>query len=231
MKIYLGFDGKEDMAYKVAEHSITRRASRLADIEPLSRFTLSPAFKRPVRTQDGRLWCPISDAPMSTDFAIARFAVPFLSSSGWALFADGDIVCQADIAELFALADPEYAVMVVQHPRLSDIGVKMDGQLQIPYARKNWSSVVLWNCSHPANKRLTRDIYCSWKGWMLHAFGWLKDEEIGALPPEWNVLVGVQEIPKDPKILHYTLGGPWCGVKDPLGAWDRERAHMAGDTE
>lgn len=149
---------------------------------------------------------------MSTEFAISRFCVPFLQEHGWALFTDCDIVCWSDINELFAWADPKYAVMVVkQKGGLQSLtSVKMDRQVNLYYDRKNWSSVVLWNCEHPANKGLTLLRLNQWPGRDLHAFKWLKEEEIGELPQEWNWLVNVT--PGEPKregIWHYTLGGPW----------------------
>src|SRR5205823_1871133 len=127
-----------------------------------------------------------SDAPMSTEFAISRFCVPFLQSEGWAVFADCDILCWSDINELFALANDKYAVMVVQHKPLSDTGVKMDGQMQTIYNCKNWSSLVLWNCGHPANQRLNLEKLNTWPGRHLHAFKWLQNGEIGELPEYWN---------------------------------------------
>lgn len=181
---------------------------------------------------------------MATEFAVSRFCVPFLAKSGWALFVDSDIVCQADILELFQLAaDPDsqkHAIMVVKHQQAKGPAIKMDGQLQTFYARKNWSSVVLWNCDHPAHKALTRAALNEWPGRDLHAFKWLKDEDIGELAPRWNQLVGVettvrfggrefpQEFPSSlPGILHFTLGGPWLpdwkgGPLDDV--WLREAA-------
>lgn len=146
---------------------------------------------------------------MATEFAISRFCVPFLQKSGWALFVDCDIVCLDDIENLFALADPQYAVMVVKHNQESGAVTKMDGQVQTYYSRKNWSSVMLFNCGHPSHQNLTLEALNTWPGRDLHAFKWLKDDEIGALPTEWNWLVGVQEQPHKPKIAHFTLGGPW----------------------
>lgn len=149
---------------------------------------------------------------MATEFAISRFCVPFLQHNGWALFVDCDIVCLADIRELFALADDRYAVMVVKHKQESGPETKMDGQAQTYYSRKNWSSVMLFNCGHPSHERLSQEDLNTWPGRDLHAFNWLEDEVIGELPAEWNWLVNVEPDMERPKIAHFTLGGPW--IKD-----------------
>jgi hypothetical protein len=218
LQIYMGHDLREQMAYDVARESIRKRSSGPLGIMPLMLKHLEGILTRPIEERDGRMWDPISEAPMSTEFAISRFCVPFLQKSGWALFVDCDIICWSDIAELFALADDKYAVMVVKHghiaPILKNTGpavwIKMDGQAQSYYERKNWSSVVLWNCGHPANKRLTQEALNGLPGRDLHAFCWLRDDQIGELPQEWNWLVLVT--PGEPEkkgIWHYTLGGPW----------------------
>lgn len=157
----------------------------------------------------GTLFDDISGAPMSTEFAITRFFVPLLQHRGWALFVDCDVVFLADVAELLGLANNEYAVMCVQHGALDAEGTKMDGQIQLPYKRKNWSSVMLFNCDHPANRRLTLDLLNQAPGRDLHRFCWLDDADIGALPATWNWLVDVQPRPSVPKLAHYTRGGPW----------------------
>jgi len=93
----------------------------------------------------------------------------------------------------------------------------MDGQVQTVYPRKNWSSMVLWNCAHPKNKILTPELLNKETPQFLHRFSWLEDEDIGSLPHEYNWLVGWYKEPKDgaPKILHYTEGGPWFdGYRD-----------------
>jgi len=208
LSIFLGYDSREYVAYQVAEFSIRRRTSAPILITPLVLSHLGHVMHRPIECRDGKLWCPISEAPMATEFAISRFCVPFLQREGWALFADCDILCLADIAELFALADPRYAVMLVKHQQESGAGVKMDNQAQLYYARKNWSSVVLWNIKHLSNAKLTIEALNSWPGRDLHAFRWLADNEIGELPPEWNHLVGVNQPVANPKLLHFTLGTP-----------------------
>ncbi|MDP2141276.1 MAG: hypothetical protein Q8L20_10740 [Gammaproteobacteria bacterium] len=113
------------------------------------------------------------------------------------------------MADLFALADPDKAVMVVKHQQPETEKTKMDGQEQTFYPRKNWSSVMLWNCDHPANHRLSLQDVNERPGRDLHRFYWLNDSEIGELPAEFNWLVNVQPKPVTPKIAHFTLGGPF----------------------
>jgi len=154
LTIYLGFDSRERPAYDVARSSLLQRTHpRNAEVVALQLGSalLAPILKRPIEKRDGKLWCPISEAPMATEFAISRFCVPFLQKKGWALFADCDILCRADIAELFALADDRYAVMAVKHGKLEGAGAKMDGQVQTVYPRSTIlpTSVSPWTCSTP----------------------------------------------------------------------------------
>jgi hypothetical protein len=219
--IYLGVDHREPKSLCAAVNSL-RAVSRwaapvLLDSERLAARGL---LARP-QDRRGQLYDLISNAPCSTDFAISRFLVPILHQSGWALFADSDVVFLRDVRELFDLADPAKAVMVVQHENGHEPGSKMDGQAQVLYARKNWSSVMLFNCDHPANERLTLHEVNARPGRWLHRFGWLADSEIGALPAEWNWLVGVQPRPRAPAIAHYTLGTPELGGTEEVDLWWR----------
>ena len=212
--IYLGFDYRERLAHDVARLSILRHTDpKFCRIVPLEidLELVAPLLQRPIEIRDGQMWDVRSDAPQSTEFAISRFLVPFLQKhKGWAAFMDCDIVVQADVQELFALADPKYAVMVVKHDYQPAETAKMDNCIQTAYPRKNWSSVCLWNCEHPANKKLTLEMVNNLPGRDLHRFCWLEDTEIGTLPAEWNHLVGAAPMGADAaKILHYTLGGPW----------------------
>lgn len=210
-RVFVGFDAAEMVACNVAMTSLFQHTSRDAiRVERLSRLSLWGRYTRETtRMPSGQLYDELSDAPMSTDHAIARFFVPLLMEySGWALFTDGDVLFRDDIRQLFALADPAYAVQVVQHAPILDEAPKKDGQIQQAYPRKNWSSVILWNCGHPANRALTLDVLNTWPGRDLHAFRWLSDAQIGALPARWNVLIGEHEPPPDTAIAHYTLGVP-----------------------
>lgn len=214
--IYIGYDPRETETFAVCRHTLRKHASDI----PIHSICLDEMrdaglYWRETETRDGRLWCPISQAPMSTEFAISRFLTPILAKAafqqGWALFMDCDVLARDDVDELFAEADPTKAVMCVQHSHTPPEGVKMDGQLQTLYARKNWSSVVLYNLSHPANRKLTAGMVNTLPGRDLHRFCWLENDEIGALGPEWNYLVGYTKRHEsfDPKLVHFTEGGPW----------------------
>ena len=209
MRVYIGSDSRERRAYAVAEKSLRRRASIPVEVTPLcaNRLAATGLLNRPTDHRGG-LYDLHSNAPASTEFAISRFLVPHLAQAGWVLFVDSDVVFLADVAELFALADPQYAVMVVKHRYEPATGTKMDGQVQTAYPRKCWSSVMLVNASHPANDRLSLWDVNQRPGRYLHGFGWLNDREIGCLPREWNWLVGETPMPLEPKLAHFTAGTP-----------------------
>jgi lipopolysaccharide biosynthesis glycosyltransferase len=162
------------------------------------------------RNVNGQKYDALDYKPFSTDFAFTRFLVPALSLyDGWALFCDCDFLFTADLGELFSLADPHYAVYCVKHRHVPLESEKMDGVAQTRYYRKNWSSLVLWNCQHPANGLLTLDCVNKMPGQWLHAFSWLKDGQIGELPHDWNHLVGYDTVPAEtPRGIHFTSGIP-----------------------
>jgi hypothetical protein len=219
--VFIGFDSRQPEAFAVCRHSLHRHLNLAGNPLMLNTRTYclelgalraAGLYWRPttVRASDGQLWDDISGAPMSTEFAITRFLVPHLTGrAGWALFHDCDMLWRTDPRRLFALADPQYAVQVVKHEYDPPAGVKMDGQAQTRYQRKNWSSVMLFNCAHPSNARLDLDMVNSRPGRELHAFCWLKDEEIGTLGTEWNWLPGHSDPTADPDLIHWTEGGPW----------------------
>lgn len=221
MKLYIGHDRRESDAYAVADRSAR---SFGCSPEPLfeSRLRRAGMLTRPVDTR-GQAWDFASGAPQSTDFANARFFVPLLAHSGLALFVDCDVLFMADPREMLAGLVPGKAVYCVQHPPFASVSSlvsrtapkdasgapgKMDGQAQTVYPRKLWSSVMLFDCDHPANARLNLTTLNAWPGRELHAFAWLADDELGALPAEANWLVGLQPKPEKPIIAHYTLGTP-----------------------
>lgn len=208
--VWIGFDPREAAAFAVCRNSITRWLTQPVPVRGivLSELQRAGLYYRPIERRGDQLWDPISEAPMSTEFAISRFFTPVLAKSGWAVFMDCDILCRGSLARLFELADPKYAVMCVKHEHVPNYSVKMDGQAQTRYARKNWSSVMLFNCDHESNKALTVKMLNMVPGRDLHRFCWLNDEEIGELPPVWNYLVGHTKTDGDPQLVHFTDGIP-----------------------
>ena len=201
MKIFVGWDSREDIAYQVCKHSIVSKQPN-AEVIPLRQNDMRAS----------NLYWRDVDKLASTEFTFTRFLIPELMNfNGWALFMDCDMILTTDIKELFDQADDRYAVMCVHHDYTPREGVKMDGQKQTVYPRKNWSSVMLINCGHPSNRVLDRELVNDPEigGAYLHRFSWLKDEEIGELDHTWNYLVGVYNDIDTPKLIHYTEGGPW----------------------
>jgi lipopolysaccharide biosynthesis glycosyltransferase len=182
-------------------------------------------YTRPTTTENGRLIDVLSrrsdyDGAMSTEFAISRFLVPEVvrrqslkqRDDRLALFVDADVLALGNLDRLFgeAIDQGSKAVYVVKHNFNPPEGTKMDGQVQTRYFRKNWSSVMLFNVDHVANRRLTLELINTAPGRDLHAFCWLEDEDIGELDPKWNYLVGfhtLEQVPR-PQLVHFTDGIP-----------------------
>lgn len=200
--IYVGYDSREAIAYDVCRHSLLARSSVPIAVHPLVQAEL----------RERGLYRRERDALASTEFTYTRFLVPALNQyRGWAIFCDCDFLWLGDVAELIALRDDRYGVMCVHHDHQPTETVKMDGAVQTRYRRKNWSSLVLWNCGHPANTGLTPEVVNRESGAFLHQFQWLADNLIGAVPETWNWLEGWNRRPATgaPKVVHYTRGGPW----------------------
>ena len=145
----------------------------------------------------------------SNGFIYSRFLVPWLCRfDGWAIYADGDMLMRGDIAELWAERDRSKAVKCVWHDYKTKAARKYLGATNEDYPRKNWSSLILWNCGHPANQALTPELVMHRPGSYLHRFEWLANHEIGQLSKGWNWLVGEYDHNPYAQLYHYTLGTP-----------------------
>lgn len=205
-KIFIGYDPREHSAYEVCRHSLLKRSSIPLEIKPIVQSEL--------RIQN--LYWRERGPTESTEFSFTRFLTPYLAGyKGWALFVDCDFLYLDDIALLLSMVDPKYAVMCVKHVYVPKESTKMDGAVQTVYPRKNWSSMVLYNCGHEKNKILNPELISKETGAFLHRFMWLEDDEIGEVPFVWNFLVGHNKMDENdlantyPKAIHYTMGGPW----------------------
>lgn len=200
IKLFCGYDHREAVALYSFIQSVVARTTGPVSFIPLTG-----------QQRDG-----------TNAFTYERFLVPHLCGyEGWAVWADGDMTCLADISELWDRRDPGYAVQVVKHDYKTRYPIKYRGQPNRDYPRKNWSSLILWNCGHASNGVLSPQYVDRASGAELHRFAWLKDDEIGGLPAEWNWLALEQDYNPNAKLVHHTIGIPL----DPLcrlDPWTKE---------
>lgn len=212
-QVYIGWDPRDHLAYKVACRSLLAHASVPINITPLVERDLrrDGAYWRPYSVQgSGQRIDAIDGRPYSTEFTFTRFLVPHLEAfeDRWVLFCDADVMFRDDVALLWEEAEkhPTKAVLCVQHDHKPREAIKMDGVAQSRYPRKNWSSVMMM---HPARCcTLTVEEVNSWSGRDLHGLKWIDDAEIGPLPERWNWLEGHHHPGSNPALVHYTRGTP-----------------------
>ena len=218
LNIFAGFDQVEAVAYHTLCHSILSRSSKPVSITPVKISMLEGIYNRK------------RDQKQSNEFSFTRFLVPYLMGyKGHALFMDCDMLVRTDINELFELRDNTKSVQVVKHDYTPKDRTKFLGTTQYQYPRKNWSSVMLFNCSHYHCRKLTPEYVNTATGMDLHRFKWTEDRYIGELSKDWNHLVSEYDPNPDAKIVHYTVGGPYfdeymhCEYSDE---WFEERSLM-----
>jgi lipopolysaccharide biosynthesis glycosyltransferase len=215
IRVFIGFDPREAIAYHVCANSIIRHSSKPIAFTALALNNLQDY-------EEGH-----TDG--SNQFIYSRFLVPHLMEyNGWAIFMDGDMLVRDDIEKLWALRDDSKAVMVVKHDYQTKLTEKYLGSKNENYPRKNWSSVILWNCGHEANKAVTPEFVQNATGAQVHRFTWLTDDLIGELPNVWNWLPDEFGANPEAKLLHYTLGTPSFHdfATTPMGdEWHRERIY------
>ena len=216
IKVFIGYDENETVAFHVLAHSIMRHASKPVEIVPVVKSHMSAFYTRERSGLE------------STDFSFTRFLAPYLCDyKGWAIFTDCDMLVTADIAELWALRDDKYAVMCTKHDYQPVGDTKFLGQVQTKYEKKNWSSVMMFNNARCT--ALTPEVVSTETGLFLHQFKWLgNDDLIGSLPLSWNYLVGEhQSASRMPELIHNTLGGPYFEKYRDCEFADLWRAELA----
>lgn len=222
LRVFIGWDSREPLAFAVCAHSILRRASKPVTIIPMVRGHYEGIYTR--------------DPNGTTEFSLTRFLVPYLSGyEGISVFMDCDMLVLADIHDLVHEATKlnqfggprafdSCAVSVVKHDYQPKMEAKATGQ-QTAYPKKNWSSVMVFN--NERCKALTPLFVNCAEPAALHRFAWA--ESVGDLSLEWNWLVGEYEPNPGAWILHYTLGAP-CYQQyancDHADLWWAEYRHM-----
>ena len=214
--IFIGYDPREAIAFHACHNSIIRHSSHPVSVSALALNILKDYEEKHT---DG-----------SNHFIYSRFLVPHLMNyKGWAIFIDGDMILRDDIDKLWNLRDESKAVMVVKHDYKTKMTEKYLGSKNEDYPRKNWSSVILWNCTHQANSIVTPEFIQNSTGAQVHRFSWLSDDLIGELPMEWNWLDVEYEWNPLAKLVHYTLGTPcfheFADRGDFSDEWHRERIY------
>jgi hypothetical protein len=220
IRVFIGYDSREAVAYDVLAHSIQNRASQPVSITPVKLDQLKDVFHRE------------RNPLQSTEFSFSRFLVPWMCGfQGWAVFMDCDMLVLDDIARLWKLRDERFAVQVVKHTHVPKEEVKFLDAVQTKYEKKNWSSVMLMNCARCT--ALTPEFVNSATGLQLHQFKWLEgDQLIGEIPSQWNHLVGFDAPRRDASLVHYTIGGPYFEEYrgcEYTAEWFAERDHMVAD--
>lgn len=201
LKIFIGYDSREKIAYHVLSQSIISNSSIPVSINPINLENIKKFYRRKKASLH------------STEFSISRFLTPFLSNfEGYSLYMDCDFVMLGDIANLLKKIkkDKSKVIWCVKHKDYSKNNKsksKFLNEKQLPYKKKNWSSFMIFNNSKC--KILKPKLVEKASGLYLHQFKWTKESYIGNLPANWNVLVGVQKLPKKINAIHYTLGGPY----------------------
>lgn len=228
IRVFIGYDSREAVAFDVLAHSIQARASHPVSITPVKLEQLGGIFRRE------------RNPLQSTEFSFSRFLTPYLCDyRGWAIFMDCDMLVLDDIAKLWKLRDERYAVQVVKHVHVPKEEVKFLNAVQTKYEKKNWSSVMLMNCAKCT--ALTPEFVNGATGLELHQFKWLEgDHLIGEIPHRWNHLVGFDPPRADPGLVHFTIGGPyfdeyrdcehakeWFAERDAMVSKPEQRAKVA----
>jgi len=219
IRIFIGFDPRETIGFHVLSQSIHSRCSQPVSITPIA------------LSQLGSLMSRERNSLQSTDFSFSRFLTPYLCNyDGWAIFMDCDMLVLEDIKHLWDLKNDKFAVQVVKHDHKPTEKKKFLDQTQSQYEKKNWSSVILFNCKKCKN--LTPNYVNTASGLDLHRFRWLDNEDlIGDIPHKWNHLANYDEKVPSSQIanIHYTSGGPYFDDyinTDYADEWKEEQKKM-----
>jgi lipopolysaccharide biosynthesis glycosyltransferase len=218
IRIFIGYDPSESIAWHVLTHSILTHSTSPVSFIPVAKSHIKHLYDKPKKGYE------------STEFSMTRFLVPYLSEyKGWSIFLDCDMIVTTDITELWDLQDDNYAVMCTKHEYTPNTEYKFLNQKQTKYNKKNWSSVMLFN--NAKCRQLTPSVVNNESGMFLHQFKWIDNEDIGSIPLEWNFLVGEQQVsPLLPKLIHYTLGGPYFkdyNKVDYACEWNEQLEYMS----
>ena len=211
--LFCGYDERESIGFAVFAHSVIARATQPVALIPLSSMGMAEG---------------------TNTFTKSRFLVPYLMGfKGRAIFVDAsDMLMRGDVAQIDAQFSSDFAVQVVQHKdyqtrnRVKYVGTGMEA-VNKDYPRKNWASVMLFNCEHPVWQDMTPATIAATPMAELLSLEFC-GEDVGMLHPKWNRLVDEGQ-PSSGKVLHWTAGIPaFERYRDAPAAelWEAERKAM-----
>lgn len=226
LHIFIGYDERERMPFKVAKHSIETNTSHPVVVHKLEHRSLreQKLFTREwLITKEGQYVDVLDQKPFSTQFSFSRFLVPELwrrltePKHPLCIFVDCDFVFTKDIKLLIeqvldsAATNQDAKVYCVKHDYDPQNKLKMDQMQQTRYNKKLWTSLMVFDMDRLPKDVLTPNQVNTFTGRELHQFFWLENEnEIGALPESWNFIPNHSEKNVDTiSAIHYTEGGPW----------------------
>lgn len=226
VKVVIGYDAREAIAYHTCVNSIIRNSSVPVQFIPIALKNIKGVYEENHNTENGK-----TGYQPTNQFIFSRFLSPYLAGfKGLAIFMDGDMIVRdgVEIKEILEHHQIGKAVSVVKHDYQTKYPIKYLGQKNEDYPRKNWSSVIVWDCGHLKNKVLTPEYVMNASGAHLHRFEWLDEHFVGELPIEWNWLPDELGPNPEAKLLHYTAGTPCFhdyACSPMADEWHREKIY------
>lgn len=205
LNIFCGYDARESVGYHVFCQSVLSKSSIPVAFIPLQSNGLKQG---------------------TNSFTVSRFSVPYLMGyKGRAVFADAaDMIMLCDAKELQdALNNLKGAVGVVTHSYKTQnpikyIGTELESK-NLDYDRKNWASLMLIDCEHPAWQKVTPEYLQSVSMLSLLQFSFMNDSDIEPIDDSFNRMVDEGKPLQNAKIVHWTAGIPgFEHYKNAVGA-------------
>ena len=214
LNIYIGYDSRHTTLPEINKHSILESVRKglgggwfhdQIRFEPEIKFldkSKIPEYNREYANQ-------------STEFTYSRFLIPYLENyEGFSIFLDDDFIFEKSILPMFYYLNPDDAIACVKYPHYDHDATKFDGEVNIDYPCKLWSSLMIFNNGHEDCKKLTPEVVNTWTGKQLHQFEWT--DKISEIPQKYIFVEGYDDPEEkwDFTGIHYTRGGPWVEGMD-----------------
>ena len=215
INIYLGYDSSHSEIFDIAEASIHKSVEKHVD-----KMGYCHEFFHDYKVEVKKLDIAEIDvynreyANQSTEFTYSRFLIPYLENyEGFSFFIDDDYLWQWNPLSLFYFLDPKNALACVQYDFNTHDDTKFNGEKNVSYPKKLWSSMMIFNNGHEDCRKLTPEVVNTESGKYLHQFEWT--DMISKIPHDKIATEGYEtEVKQSHHAVHYTRGGPWIKGMD-----------------